>query len=73
LYYDDTTILYEEVLMAKTLEWMTLPKDGQEKKATLYSEKAATLLAQFNTNEASTEKKLDVGQNLYTTLYRGYL
>lgn len=74
LYYDEDVIPMEEVLMSKTLEWMTMPKEGQEAVTAGYASKASSLLVQFNTSEArGIEHRLDLGQNPYTTQYRGHL
>lgn len=73
LFYDDTVIPFEEVLMAKTLEWMTMPKNGEDAKAAAYAAKAGQLLNQFTANENSVEKRLDLGKNSYTSLYYGHL
>lgn len=67
LYYDEQPIPYPEVLMTKTLEWITLPKDGQEQKTLMYADKSKTLLAGFNTDQSSIEKKMDLGRNLFAT------
>lgn len=73
LFYDETAVPFEEVLMAKTLEWIALPKDGQEQKAAMFADKARNLLVQFNGNEVGVDHKLDVGRNRMPTLYHGYL
>ncbi len=73
LYYDEAPVPFEEVLMAKTLEWISLPKDGQEKKAELFGLKAVSLLSGYNANERSETKMLDLGRNKFTTNYVGTL
>jgi len=73
LHYDETPVAYQEVLMAKTMEWIMLPKDGQEQKADLFAGKASAMLKGFHYNEQSVEKKLDVGRSHMETLYYGKL
>jgi len=73
LYYDETPVPFQEVLMAKTLEWISLPKDEQISKTEAFSQKATALLQQFNNNERSTNKRMDIGRNPYPSIYRGYL
>ena len=73
LYYDETPVPFEEVLMAKTLEWITLPKDGQEEKAVMFGDKARNLLVQRNANETGVDKKLDVGRGHFASLYYGHI
>lgn len=73
LFYDDTPVPFEEVLMAKTLEWMSMPKEGQEKITQNYAVKASNLLNQFNGNESGVEHRLDLGRNAYTSRYVGHL
>lgn len=73
LYYDEDHVPFEGVLMNKALEWITMPKEGQEDKTTLYAGKATALLQQLNQNEVSIEKKIDTGRGRFTTIYPGYL
>lgn len=73
LYNENAVIPFEEVLMTKTLEWIALPKDGQEQKAILFGEKAKTLLTGFNNDGGSVEKRMDLGRNKFTTRYYGHL
>lgn len=67
LYYDEQAVPFPEVLMTKTLEWIELPKDGQEKKALIYAEKSKALLNSYNANERGVEKKIDLGTNHFCT------
>lgn len=73
LAFDEQYVPHAEVLMTKTLEWITLPKDGQEEKASLFGEKARTLLTAYNHNEVSVEKVLDLGRNKFAPIHYGYL
>lgn len=73
LYYDESPVPFQEVLMAKTLEWISLPKDEQISKTQAFSQKATNLLTQFNFNEKAVSKVLDIERNLYTTNYNGYI
>lgn len=73
LYFDETYVPFEESLMAKTMEWILLPKDGQNDKANAFGEKARNLLVQFNGNERSTEHKMDLGVNKFNSNYRGLI
>lgn len=76
LYHDETPIPngYDEALMTKTLEWITLPKDGQEQKMLLYAEKAKALLSVNNENEGNGKvQRIDVPTNMFTSHYHGYL
>jgi hypothetical protein len=73
LYYDETFVPFAEVLMAKALEWILMPKDGQENRAVLYSNKAAQLATSFNNDTYSVEKKLDLARNMFTTQYNGLI
>lgn len=61
LHYDEQPIEYPEVLMTKTLEWITLPKDGQERKAVLFGDKSRALLTGFNATDKGVTHKLDIG------------
>lgn len=66
LYYDEQQVPYEEVIMTKTLEWITLPKEGQERKAQMFGEKSKALLTGFNANNVpGLTHKLDLGRNLF--------
>lgn len=67
LYYDEQYVAYPEVLMQKTMEWISMPKEGQEKKTLMYAEKSKNLLQQFSKNETSFENRMDLGRNLFTT------
>lgn len=73
LYNEYSTVPNEEVLMTKTMEWISLPKEGQEQKALLYGTKSATLLSNFNNNVSSIEKRLDLAENKFCSRYWGYL
>jgi len=73
LYFDEQAVPFEEVLMAKTMEWIALPKEGQEQKAVLYGEKAKQLIIQYNANERGIEHKIDLGINKFNTAYVGNL
>lgn len=76
LYYDEQSIPggYDEALMTKTLEWIMLPKEGQDQKAILYGEKSKALM-QFNNEESGVGKtqKVDLTGNRFCTQYYGYL
>lgn len=67
LYYDEQNVPFQEVLMQKTMEWISMPKEGQEKKTMMYAEKSKNLLQQFSKNETSIENRMDLGRNLFTT------
>ena len=71
LVHDETPVPFEEVLMAKTMEWIMLPKDGQENKAVMFGTKSRELLTQYNSNERSTEHKLDIATSKFETRYYG--
>lgn len=73
LYFDEQPVPFQEVLMAKTLEWISMPKDEQISKTQAFAEKGSTLLQQFNNNERSTAKRLDIGRNPFPSVYRGQL
>lgn len=73
LYYDETFVAQEETLMAKTLEWITLPKEGGEAKAKVYAEKASQLAANSNNEELSITHHMDLGANQFVTQYRGLI
>lgn len=73
LSFDETPVPFKEVLMAKTLEWMSLPKENGQQTAMLFSEKAKTLLGQGNNNNNSVEKRVDLGLSLFETQYQGSL
>jgi len=73
LYYDEQYVPDEEVIQAKTMEWILMPKDGQETKTQMFSEKARQLISQFNGDDRGTEFKIDLGLNKFTTQYRGKL
>lgn len=64
LYYDEQMVPYPDVLMVKTLEWITLPKDGQERKAVLYSDKTKQLRGNFNKDDGGITHVLDVGSDV---------
>lgn len=70
LFYDETPVPFEEVIMTKTMEWIMLPKEDQDKKAQLFSDKSRTLLTAYNHNEVSIEKRLDIGRSGFETQYR---
>lgn len=63
LHYDEQIVPYPQVLMTKTLEWITLPKDGQEQKAILYGEKSKSLIHGFNRDDTGVTHKLDFADN----------
>jgi len=67
LFYDEQNVPFPEVLINKTLELISMPKDGQEAKAQMYAQKAQGLLSNYNNNESSVEKRLDLGKSLYET------
>lgn len=70
---EDTSIPYQQVLMTKTLEWILLPKEGQEAKADIFGQKARSLLeSQVNSNSA-VGKQLDLPLNPYVTRFYGDL
>jgi hypothetical protein len=73
LIHEYTSTPYDSVLMTKTMEWITLPKDGQEQKAILYGTKSASLQTNFNNDKGSVEKKLDLPTNRFCSSYNGYL
>jgi hypothetical protein len=73
LIHEYTSTPYDSVLMTKTMEWITLPKEGQEEKAALYGIKSASLQTNFNNDKGSIEKKLDLPTNRYCSSYNGYL
>lgn len=73
LHNELAAVPFEEVLMAKTLEWTTLSKEGGETKAQIYNEKAKGLLAELHGNDISKERRLDVGRDKFTTRYYGYI
>jgi len=73
LYNDEDTIHLEEVLMAKTIEWMSLPKLKPEQQPSSFNVKAVSLLQQFNNNEVGIEKRMDIGRNPYQKVYSGHL
>lgn len=73
LYYDETYVPFEEVLMQKTMEWIMMPKEGQEQKTLLYSEKSRQLATAFNSENMSIEKRLDLGRNPFTSTYSGLI
>ncbi len=68
-----TTTPYDEVLMTKTMEWITLPKEGQEQKAILYGTKSASLQTNYNNDKSSVERRLDLPMNRFCSNYNGYL
>lgn len=59
-YYDEQIVPYPEVLMTKAMEWILLPKDGQEQKAALFGTKSAGLLTNRNADDSGVSHKLDV-------------
>lgn len=65
LYYDEQPVQFQEVLMQKTLEWITVPKEGQEKLAEFYANKGRALLTNYNHNDQAVEKKMDIGRNTF--------
>lgn len=67
LYYDEQVVPFPGVLITKTLEWIAMPKEGQEQKAILYAEKSKALLTAFNHNDVSVEKKMDLPRNTFCT------
>jgi hypothetical protein len=67
LYYDEQVVEYPEVLMAKTMEWISMPKDGQEQKTLMYAEKAKAVLSAYNNNDSGVEKRVDLGANRFCT------
>lgn len=71
LYFDETPIPFQEVLMTKTMEWILLPKDGKEQQTIMHGTKSRELLSQFNADERGVAKKIDVGENNYLTRYWG--
>lgn len=73
LHNEYATVPFEEVLMAKTIEWIMLPKEGGETKAALFAEKGRVLLESRHNNENSVEKRIDVGRNKFTSRYWGYI
>lgn len=76
LYYDEQHIPngFQEALMTKTMEWILLPKDEQEKKALLFADKTKALMSLTNEdNNQGMRRKLDLGRNKFTTSYHGYL
>lgn len=74
LYFDEQPVSgLENVLMTKTLEWITMPKEGELELAGAYGEKARTLLTAANNNEQSIEHKMDIAHTKYETRYWGYL
>lgn len=76
LYYDEQYIPngFDQALMTKTMEWILLPKDDQEKKALLFADKTKALMALTNEdNDQGLRRKLDLGRNPFTSTYHGYL
>lgn len=76
LYYDESPIPgnCDEALMAKTLEWILLPKDGQDQKALLFAEKSKAMMSIHNEDRSvGKEQRLDLGPNYFTTPYHGHL
>lgn len=73
LYYDETFVAQQETLMAKTLEWITLPKEGGEAKAKVFAEKASQLAANSNSEDISIEHKMDFAVSPFSTQYRGLI
>lgn len=67
LYYDEQVIECGQVLMLKTLEWISMPKKGEEKQTIMYSEKAKSLLVSENHDERSVSKKMDIAANNFYT------
>jgi hypothetical protein len=74
LFFDEDPLYgMENVLMTKTLEWITMPKDGQLNLASAYGEKARNLLIASNNDERSIEHRMDIGDSLFATKYSGHL
>lgn len=73
LYHDETPVPFQESVMAKAMEWITLPKEKGSEKAVLYADKSRTLLSQYNGNERAIQKKLDIGQVLPSVRYVGFI
>lgn len=65
LYYDEQVLPYEEVVLPKIMEWLTLPLEGDAntKKAVMYADKTDTLLRGSNQNQSSISKKLDIARS----------
>src|SRR5579862_2234990 len=71
LYYDEQSIPFPQVLMNKTLEYIAMPKDGQEKRTAMYAAKADALSQNYNNNDRSVEKHMDLGRNLFCSYTGG--
>ena len=67
LHYPETFVPMETVLMNKVMEWITLPKDGEEQKAILFAEKSRSLAAANNAEERGVDNPLDLATNRYVT------
>jgi hypothetical protein len=59
--------------MAKTLEWISMPKDGQEQKTAMFADKARNLLTQFNGNDVGIDHKMDIARCKFPSLYFGHV
>lgn len=73
LYFDEQPVAIENVLMAKTMEWITMPREGELQLASAFGDKARALLTAVNNNEQSIEHKMDIAHTNYETRYWGYL
>lgn len=73
LYFDETPVPMQGVLMTKTMEWILLPKDGKKEQTIMHGTKARELLTQFNADERGVAKRMDVGDSPFVTSYSGKL
>ncbi len=74
LYFDEDPVPEEEIVMTKTMEWINLSKQGQEKMAAMYGEKARNLLFASNNNaDHPVDHPLDIAPNRLIRSYSGYL
>ena len=70
---EGASVPFQQVLMTKTLEWITLPKDGGEVKADIFGQKARSLLEANVNSNTGVEKRLDLPINPFVTRYYGHL
>lgn len=76
LYYDEDTVpaRYEDVLMDATVARILMTEKGNEDRAQLFGNEAVAGLQAKASKEANgIENTIALGENKFTTIYRGYL
>jgi hypothetical protein len=71
LYFDEQVVEFPQVIMAKTLENIAMPKVAPEQQVLMYAKKANDVSANYNNNDNSVAKQMDLGRNMFCSYTGG--